>query len=64
VQILNEDDLRDCFAMMRGITGATPEECYSFADEMLVVRKHKEKENEEDIGIARIAPKRGYRRKV
>lgn len=60
---MNDNDLRDCFAMMKSITGATPEECYKFADEMLEARKHKEKENEEDIGIARIAPKRGYRRK-
>jgi hypothetical protein len=60
---MSEEDLRDCFAMMKVITGSSPEECYKFADEMLEVRKHKEKENEEDIGIVRIAPKRGYRRK-
>lgn len=61
---MNEDDLRDCFAMMRGITGASPEECYRFADAMLEARKHKEKDDEEvDVGIARVAPKRSYKRK-
>ena len=61
---MNENDLRDCFAMLRGITGATPEECYAFADAMLEARKQKEKEDdEEDVGIARVAPKRVYRRK-
>ena len=59
---MNEDDLRDCFAMMRGITGATAEECYRFADEMMEARKQKEKENEEDTGIATVAPKRTRKR--
>jgi hypothetical protein len=36
---MNEQDLRDCFAMMKAITGASPEECYRFADEMLQARK-------------------------
>ena len=36
---MNEQDLRDCFAMFKIITGATPEECYKFADEMLEVRE-------------------------
>jgi hypothetical protein len=39
---MNEEDLRDCFAMFRAATGATPEECYRFAEEMLEARKHKE----------------------
>lgn len=61
---MNEDDLRDCFAMFKIISGASPEECYRFADEMLEVRKRKEKDDEEtDVGIARVAPKRVYRRK-
>lgn len=60
---MNDNDLRDCFAMMRGITGATPEECYAFADEMMEARKPKENDDEEDVGIARVAPKRQYRRK-
>lgn len=59
---MSEDDLRDCFAMLRGITGATPEECYAFADAMLEARKSKESENEENTGIASVA-KRTYRRK-
>lgn len=59
---MNEEDLRDCFAMMRSITGATPKECYLFADAMLEVRKYKENSDEEDTGIARVA-KRTYKRK-
>ena len=59
---MNEQDLRDCFAMFKTITGASAEECYKFADEMLEARKPKEKDDEEDTGIASIA-KRSYRRK-
>ena len=59
---MNEEDLRDCFAMLRGVTGASAEECYRFADEMMEARKHKEKDDEEEVGIARVA-KRTYRRK-
>jgi hypothetical protein len=40
---MNEQDLRDCYAMLRAITGASAEECYKFADEMLEARKPKEK---------------------
>jgi hypothetical protein len=39
---MNEQDLRDCFAMLRAITGASAEECYKFADEMLEARKPRE----------------------
>lgn len=39
---MNEKDLRDCFAMFKIITGATPEECYKFADEMLEARESKD----------------------
>jgi hypothetical protein len=60
---MNEEDLRDCFAMFKTITGASAEECYKFADEMLIARKPKENDYEEDVGIARVAPKRNYRRK-
>lgn len=60
---MSEDDLRDCFAMLRGVTGASAEECYRFADEMIEARKQKEKKDEEDVGIARVAPKRNYKRK-
>ena len=48
---MTEEDLRDCFAMFKVITGATPEECYVFADAMLEARKQKENEDEEDAGI-------------
>jgi hypothetical protein len=56
---MNEQDLRDCFAMFKIITGASAEECYKFADEMLEARN---KEPEDDDGIARIK-KRKYVRK-
>jgi hypothetical protein len=36
---MNEQDLRDCFAMFKAITGANAEDCYKFADEMLEARK-------------------------
>ena len=49
VPILNEEDLRDCFAMMKAITGSSPEECYKFADEMLEARKPKD-----EAGIASV----------
>jgi hypothetical protein len=51
---MNETDLRDCFAMLRGVTGASAKECYEFADEMLETRK--EKDDVEKLGIA--APNR------
>jgi hypothetical protein len=38
---VNENDLRDCFAMMKAITGASPEDCYKFADAMLKARNAK-----------------------
>jgi hypothetical protein len=62
---MNEEDLRDCFAMFASITGKSAEECYSFADEMLEARKQKENINEEnnDGGIVSVVPKRSYRRK-
>jgi hypothetical protein len=39
---VNDEDLRDCFAMLRGITGASPRQCYEFADQMMEARKPKE----------------------
>ena len=54
---MNEEDLRDCFAMFKSLTGSSPEECYKFADEMLEARKQKE-----DIGITAVAPKRTRRK--
>ena len=59
---MNEEDLRDCFAMFKSISGCTAEEAYRFADAMLEARKQKESEDEKDIGIASVA-KRKYRRK-
>jgi hypothetical protein len=58
---MNEQDLRDCFAMLRAVTGASAEECYRFADEMLEARK--EENDEEELGIAAIKPKRKYLRR-
>lgn len=55
---MNEQDLRDCFAMLRAVTGASAEECYIFADEMLEARK--EKNDGEKLGIAAVKPKRRY----
>ena len=59
---MNEEDLRDCFAMFRSITGLSAEDCYKFADTMMEARKPKESKHEEDVGIASVA-KRSYRRK-
>ena len=66
---MNEEDLRDCFAMF-ALAGAvmagknrTAEEIWQIADGMMEARKPKEKDDdEEDVGIARVA-KRSYRRK-
>jgi len=54
---MNENDLRDCFAMMRSITGASAKECYEFADEMIEARKA-EPEPEQEIGIVAAKPRR------
>lgn len=54
---MNEDDLRDCFAMFASLTGKSADECYKFADEMLEARKEKD-----EAGIA--SAKRIYRRKT
>jgi hypothetical protein len=48
---MNEDDLRDAFAMFKAMTGAEAEECYKFADEMLEARKQKE---EPEVGIVAV----------
>jgi hypothetical protein len=56
---MNREDLRDCFAMFKALTGASPKECYEFADEMLEVREIKAEED----GIVAIKPKRRYARK-
>jgi mannose/cellobiose epimerase-like protein (N-acyl-D-glucosamine 2-epimerase family) len=66
---MNDQDLRDCFAMF-ALAGAvmagksrSAEDVWAIADEMMEARnKPKEKDDEEDTGIASIA-KRSYRRK-
>jgi hypothetical protein len=74
---MNENDLRDCFAMfaLNGILSCENNDtlpydviasnAFSLADAMMEARKLKEKDDEhdEDVGIARVAPKRNYRRK-
>ena len=60
---MNEEDLRDCFAMFAslriGLDGAgmipSAERCYAFADAMLEARK---KEPEVEEGIVAVKPKR------
>ena len=72
---MNEDDLRDCFAMfalcgliMRGNNHpvvSLPREAYQFADAMLEARKHNIEVNddeEDDGGITTVAPKRTRRK--
>lgn len=68
---MNDNDLRDCFAMfamtgllMNGKYSEAEAAQYAFviADTMLEARKPKEKDDEEDTGIASVA-KRTYKRK-
>ena len=56
---MNDEDFRDVCAMLKAITGASPKECYEFADEMLEVRKAKPEEE----GILAIKPKKRTIRK-
>ena len=65
---MSEEDLRDCFAMF-ALAGAimnkepwTADQLWSIADDMVEARKQKGKENEEDTGIAAVAPKRTRKR--
>ena len=70
---MTEEDLRDCFAMFAsirlGLDGhpdvvqASADKCYLFADAMLLARKPKENEDEEDAGIAAVVPKRSRRKR-
>jgi hypothetical protein len=39
---MTDQDLKDCFAMFKSVTGATPEECYAFAEAMMEARKPQE----------------------
>ena len=66
---MNEEDLRDCFAMF-ALAGAimnkepwTAEQLWSIADDMVESRTKKENENEEDAGIAAVVPKRSRRKR-
>ena len=71
---MNEEDLRDCFAMF-ALIAATKDgsyiagvkamaiTAYELADEMMEARKQKEEVNEEDTGIAAVAPKRSRRKR-
>ena len=62
---MNEQDLRDCFAMFAslriGLDGtsdvmlASAERCYKFADAMLEARN---KEPEQEVGIVAAKPRR------
>ena len=67
--IMNDEDLRDCFAMF-ALAGAvmsgrsrTADEVWQIADDMLNARKQKDNDDEEDdSGIASVAPKRTRRK--
>jgi hypothetical protein len=65
---MNENDLRDCFAMFAMLGWAMngdyakeeiPRMSYELADEMLEARK-----KEEELGIAAVKTKRQYARKA
>ena len=51
---MNENDLRDCFAMFKAVTGTSAEECYRFADAMLEARKAKKEVVEEGIATVKL----------
>jgi hypothetical protein len=55
---MNENDLRDCFAMFKAMTGVSADECYKFADEMLEARSKLKEDVSEDGGIIAVKPKR------
>ena len=70
---MTDEDLRDCFAMfaLAGLVmmnkepyddTAVAELSWRLADKMLETRK-KEKEDEEDTGIAAVVPKRSRRKR-
>jgi len=63
---MTDEDLRDCFALMLTVGFAVkgeinPKAIWEIAD-MLVEGKKKEKENEENSGIAAVVPKRTRKR--
>jgi hypothetical protein len=64
---MNEEDLRDCFALMLTVGFAikgdiNPKAIWEIADMMVESRKHKEKEDEENSRIAAVVPKRTRKR--
>ena len=65
---MNEEDLRDCFAMFALVGAMMAEKRYSakaiwqIADDMVEERKQKENTNEEDVGIVAVVPKRTRKR--
>ena len=71
---MTDEELRDCFAMF-ALIAATKDgsyiagvkamaiTAYELADEMMEARKQKEKEDEEDTGIAAVVPKRRIRKR-
>lgn len=63
---MNDQDLRDCFALMLTAGFAmkgeiNPKAIWEIAD-MLVETRKKEKEDEENIGIVAVVPKRTRKR--
>jgi hypothetical protein len=53
---MNEQDLRDCFAMFAMLREDDPVKCYAIADAMIEARN---KNNEEvELGIAAFKPKK------
>jgi hypothetical protein len=70
---MNEEDLRDCFAMFAVVGVAhkgvyeedidnIAKKAFMLADAMMEARKPKEKDDEEDTGIAAVVPKRSRKR--
>ena len=61
---MNEDDLRDCFAMF-ALIAATKDGSYIAGVKAMAItaRQQKEKEDEEDTGIAAVVPKRSRRKR-
>jgi hypothetical protein len=64
---MNENDLRDCFALMLTAGFAmkgeiNPKAIWDIADMMIEARKHKEKDDEENSGITAVVPKRSRKR--
>jgi len=64
---MTDEDLRDCFAMFALVCAMisnqerTATDIWDIADDMISARK-KEKESEEDTGIATVMPKRPRKR--